>query len=659
MCSRTRNHPEPAVAALDPWPLPSPEPSAPPGPAGRLRWRARGASLGLRHMLVAVVAAVLLLSAVGALATRHLLAARVHDYAILNLAGQLRELAHGMALDGRQLLVDRLEPPQPDEWARYRERLATQAAQTERIVESFFQRELAPDLTGLEEPVSCNWDEPSLVQLRATRDAWRAVSARIAPALQPGAPPAVLQAAARVLDAEGPALLASTRTLAGSFKTMMQAKLDRVIALQFASAGAALVLGLLLWGWVRRQVLQPLAGIEAGAARVLAGELGHQTPVDGGSETRQVAEALNRVSTRMQVLFTLAARAGAGLSTDEMLRAVRDTLAPACALDAVLVLRRQGGGDARVWALSRAAVGAPELRPALEGAAPLSTAASSAGALADLDLHARRHGIGSWWAAVLRDDAEEAWIVAFAARVPGAFESPAEALLRAAATLVGLQLERTLSGEALVVAAVEGLAKLAESRDPETGDHLVRMSRYSALIAQALQAVPARGAGIDTRWIEQLERFAPMHDIGKVGIADSILLKPGRLTDEERAEMSRHPLIGAEVLRRCEAPMRSRGRSVFGLGIEIAEAHHERWDGSGYPHGLAGEAIPLSARIVALADVFDALTSRRPYKEAWPVERALEAIRADSGRHFDPECVAALERALPQVLAFYERHKHV
>ena len=123
--------------------------------------------------------------------------------------------------------------------------------------------------------------------------------------------------------------------------------------------------------------------------------------------------------------------------------------------------------------------------------------------------------------------------------------------------------------------------------------------------------------------------------------------------------MCKHPLIGAEVLRRCETQMLARGRSVFNLGIEIALAHHERWDGAGYPHGLSGEDIPLSARIVAVADVFDALTSKRPYKAAWPVERALETIDADAGKHFDPAAVRALHRALPEVLAFYERHKHV
>ncbi|HVL59600.1 MAG TPA: HD domain-containing phosphohydrolase, partial [Burkholderiaceae bacterium] len=184
-------------------------------------------------------------------------------------------------------------------------------------------------------------------------------------------------------------------------------------------------------------------------------------------------------------------------------------------------------------------------------------------------------------------------------------------------------------------------------------------SMYSSILASELGRDPAHAATIDARYIEDLRRFAPMHDIGKVGVSDSILLKPGRLTDEERTEMMRHSLVGGAVLRRCEAQMQQRGRSVFAIGIEIAEGHHEKWDGSGYPRGIAGKAIPLSARIVAVADVFDALTSRRPYKEAWPIDRALAAIDQDSGRHFDPAVVAALHRALPKILAFYEQHKHV
>lgn len=276
-----------------------------------------------------------------------------------------------------------------------------------------------------------------------------------------------------------------------------------------------------------------------------------------------------------------------------------------------------------------------------------------------LETAAAAEGFGSVLVVPLRDGPDEASALVFAAREAAAFPESSRALLRTVAGPVRAQIDRTLSTEALVVAAVEGLAKLAESRDPETGDHLVRMSAYSAMLGAELATDPSRGAEIDSRYVDDLRRFAPMHDIGKVGIADHILLKPGRLTDEERAEMSRHPLIGGEVLRRCEAQMQARGRSVFRLGIEIAEGHHERWDGTGYPNRLAGEAIPLAARIVAVADVLDALTSKRPYKEAWSFERALATIDADSGRHFDPAVVAALHRRLPEIRAFYERHKHV
>lgn len=510
--------------------------------------------------------------------------------------------------------------------------------------------------------VNCSWDGPSWNRLAATRARWLDVRERIAAALAPAADTADALAAARVLANEGPALLESSQTLAGSFKTMMQAKLDRVIALQFASLAAALGLGLLLWAWMRRRVIAPLAAMEGSAGRVLQGELGLQTPVIGGAESRAVAVALNALSSRMDVLFRLAERSGAGLSMAEMLREMLETLVPVASLQGIALVRRHCGADGPRWSLLRSAVhagAAPPVVSTLTEGRAVSCAASASGALADLDLYARRPGINEWLGVVLRDDAEEGWIVAFARHDSAGERELVEPVLRATATLLRAQLERTLSSDALVVAAVEGLAKLAESRDPETGDHLLRMSRYSALIAEALACEPTHAGTIDARWIEDLERFAPMHDIGKVGIADRILLKPGRLTDAERAEMSLHPIIGAEVLRRCEAPMAERGRRVFQLGIEIAEGHHEKWDGSGYPHALAGTAIPLSARIVALADVFDALTSRRPYKEAWPVDRALEAIRAESGRHFDPAVVAALERALPQVLAFYERHKHV
>jgi len=168
------------------------------------------------------------------------------------------------------------------------------------------------------------------------------------------------------------------------------------------------------------------------------------------------------------------------------------------------------------------------------------------------------------------------------------------------------------------------LAKAGEYRDEETGNHVLRMARYSRLIADALGLSRDEGRAIAIA--------APMHDIGKIGIPDAILLKPGRHTPEEFETMKRHTLIGYEILK--ESPSK-----YLQMGATIALGHHERYDGSGYPHGLRGEEIPLPARIVAVADVFDALTSVRPYKQAWPVQDALAYLRKQRGSHFDPRCV--------------------
>ena len=213
--------------------------------------------------------------------------------------------------------------------------------------------------------------------------------------------------------------------------------------------------------------------------------------------------------------------------------------------------------------------------------------------------------------------------------------------------------------ENLVRAAVEGLAKLAESRDPETGYHLIRMAQYSMHIAEELAQVDAYKYLITPAYVRDIFHFAPMHDIGKVGIRDDILLKPGKLDEAEMKEMQRHPTIGANVLKKAEQQIESMGHSIFKVGIEIAAGHHEKYDGSGYPAQLKGEEIPLSARIVAAADVFDALTSKRPYKEAWPIEQALALMEEQTGKHFDPDVMAAMKRALPRMLVIYERLKHV
>jgi PAS domain S-box-containing protein len=196
--------------------------------------------------------------------------------------------------------------------------------------------------------------------------------------------------------------------------------------------------------------------------------------------------------------------------------------------------------------------------------------------------------------------------------------------------------------------SVFALAKLAESRDPETGEHLERMRTYAQLLAEQLRRAGPYVDQIDDTFLEDLFRSSPLHDIGKVGIPDSVLLKPGRLTADEFEVMKRHTLIGADTL---ESALQHTGHGGFlQMAAGIARWHHERFDGSGYPDKLAGQNIPLAARIVALADVYDALTSPRVYKSAYDPRLAREMIEAESGRHFDPVVVDAFRVCYPDFL---------
>lgn len=183
---------------------------------------------------------------------------------------------------------------------------------------------------------------------------------------------------------------------------------------------------------------------------------------------------------------------------------------------------------------------------------------------------------------------------------------------------------------------VARLAKAAEYRDPETGAHIQRMAHFSVLIGKAL--------GIPEEELSQLFSAATMHDIGKLGTPDHILLKPGRLTPEELVIMRQHATIGYEILKDSASP-------TLRMAALIALSHHEKYDGTGYPAGKAGDAIPLVGRIVAVADVFDALTSSRSYKPAWPLEKAYQHLQEGRGKHFDPRCVDAFVAHGDEVLS--------
>lgn len=190
------------------------------------------------------------------------------------------------------------------------------------------------------------------------------------------------------------------------------------------------------------------------------------------------------------------------------------------------------------------------------------------------------------------------------------------------------------------LATIRALAHLAEIRDSETGNHILRTEGYVRLLATRLKDHPRFSATLDDRYVKLLTRSAPLHDIGKVGIPDQILRKPGRLGSEEWTTMQTHARLGAEAIEQAERDLET-PLAFLSLAKEIAHWHHEHWDGTGYPDGLVGEQIPIAARLMALADVFDALISPRAYKAPVPFEEARELIAAQRGRHFDPDVTDA------------------
>jgi putative two-component system response regulator len=186
---------------------------------------------------------------------------------------------------------------------------------------------------------------------------------------------------------------------------------------------------------------------------------------------------------------------------------------------------------------------------------------------------------------------------------------------------------------------IHRLALAAEYKDEETGNHIVRMSRYSAFIAERL--------ALSKKEVQNILYASPLHDLGKIGIPDSIFLKPGRLTDEEFAIMKTHTIIGANILAYSDA-------EVLQVAEQIAISHHEKWNGRGYPQGLSAQKIPMLARIVGLADVFDALTSKRPYKEPYPIEVAVNIIKKERGQSLDPDIVDAFLDCVDEIVAIKE-----
>lgn len=199
--------------------------------------------------------------------------------------------------------------------------------------------------------------------------------------------------------------------------------------------------------------------------------------------------------------------------------------------------------------------------------------------------------------------------------------------------------ERTRELDLTQEATIEAIAYLAEYRDPETGGHIKRTKNYVKVLSEKLRKLPKYKNVLTDYAIDQLYKSAPMHDIGKIGIRDNILLKPGKLTPEEFEEMKMHTVIGYNALK--QASQKLGDNSFLKCAMLLSKYHQEKWDGSGYPEKLSGEDIPIEGRIMAVADVYDALISKRPYKPAFSHEKAVQIITEERGRHFDPELVDA------------------
>lgn len=589
---------------------------------------------------------------------------RKHDYQILNLAGQMRVLASSLEQQANDVLSRGvLQGSSLDQsFGLFERTTAERVALYEQIITGFANRELPAALTGRDEPLRCNWDKRSTNQLDISVAQWIRHRRGLETARGPDPQHPHTLAMANYLLVNGPALVASTEELARAFQAMMEGKLLLVrLTIVGMLAGGAIVTVVILV-LLNRSVLRPLDRTVAGFVRVASGDLGFQVEEAKTAEFGRMTQAFNDLSQRLHSMFGLIDHIGRGVDLRETMEFIVTAFRRFVSVDGlVLLVAAPEGGRFRVESRYGEAVTAwpdlvdPRLEQAVQDNTPILVD-SGQGPLAEA---MRAGGVKTVLLLPMGSIRDGGAVLAVASKLADAYSSEHRQFLGSMATQVDAVLSRTLAMDALVVAAVQGLAKLAESRDPETGDHLIRMSLYSSFIAEELGTRPAHRDLIDPGYVRSLHRFAPMHDIGKVGIADRVLLKPGRLDDEERREMNKHPLIGAEVLRLCEQRMNELGRSVFKVGIQIAESHHEKWDGSGYPHGLKGTAIPLSARIVAVADVFDALTSKRPYKDAFSVETALGIIHKDAGSHFDPEVVEALDLVMPRVLDVYDRLKHV
>lgn len=628
--------------------------------------------------------------------TLYLLNFRKHDYLILNLSGQLRVISQLM-VNHSSTYADNAPRNYKSYYrdvALYHKQIQMLIERYDTIINSFKARQLSPELFKTEilsvrqnkksipkiaedlEPIYCTWNKTARNELVIASKSWDTFKNGLNKELGPNLKEPRLEAAAQYVLYNEDALMQSATDLSSAFRNMMEAKLNQITLLNRISILLSFFIAITIFIVIYKKVFKPMALTVDAFKRVALGELSHQIDVSDTTELGQLTSSFNRLTAKIHSLFGLTNRMYQATNLDEIIKFIYQEFNTLLPITWVAMLRmdveQNNMAVKHVYSKDEQVIREGDsvvvMHPIVQEVLNTNQVISIDDLEKELDKYNENNSfftnlvrmkLKSIIVFPLNIRGNEQALLIFATPEKKAYHSSHKELLQNISTQVSSAFDRTIGMQSLVISAVEGLAKLAESRDPETGDHLVRMSLYSYILAKELYEEGIYQGEYGSSYAQHVYDFAPMHDIGKVGIEDSILLKPAKLTYEQWIEMKKHPVIGADVLRRCESQVNKAGYSVFKIGIEIAEGHHEKYDGTGYPYQRKGRDIPLSARIVALADVFDALTSRRPYKEAWPVEKAVKLIDEESGKHFDPVIVKAFKSAFPKIMEVYDKHKHV
>lgn len=644
-----------------------------------------GTVLGIQFIVLTIIVS----------STLYLLDLRKHDYLILNLSGQLRVISQLM-INYSSSYADNA-PRNYKSYYRdvelYYSQLNMLISRYDRIINSFKARELSPELFENEilsvsqkkknipkisediEPIYCTWNETARSELVEAEKSWIKFKRGLNKELGDNLKEPRLEAAAQYVLYNEDTLMSAATDLTSAFRNMMESKLSQISWLNRISIILSFLIAVTIFIVVNKKVFKPMRGTIDAFRRVSLGELSHQVDVSDTLELGQLTSSFNRLTAKLNSLFGLTNRIYQATNLDEIIKFIYQEFSSMLPITWVAMLRmdidKKNMTVANIYSkneqILREGDSVSATHPFIHEVLEKNNVISVDDLEHDLKkyndednffINLKEMHLRSMIVFPLNIRGNERALLIFATPEKNAYHKSHRAFLNNISSHVSNAFDRTIGMESLVVSAVEGLAKLAESRDPETGDHLVRMSLYSYIIAQELYDQGIYQGEYKSSYPRHVFHFAPMHDIGKVGIEDSILLKPAKLTEDEWIEMRKHPVIGADVLRRCEAQVNQAGYSMFKVGIEIAEGHHEKYDGSGYPYQRKGREIPLSARIVALADVFDALTTRRPYKEAWSIDKALDLINEENGKHFDPIVVKAFISAMPKIQEVYDKHKH-